>query len=66
VRVTIVNAMIGDPGPARLDQPHSGLRLVAALLPREGASLTNEMRGAEMLVTLDLWPPAIVLPAAVA
>jgi PAS domain S-box-containing protein len=66
VRVTIVNGMIGDPGPARLDQPHSGLRLVAALLPREGASLTNEMRGAEMLVTLDLWPPAIVLPAAVA
>ena len=40
--------------------------MVAALLPREGASLANETRGGEMLVTLDLWPPAIVLPAGVA
>ncbi len=52
---------------ANTDRPavrHAGLQLVAALMPREGARLTREQNGSEVLTQLEISPPVVHLEVA--
>ncbi len=59
VQVRILNAGQLTPDMGRNGARHSGLQLVAALLPRDGALLTHEQLAQQILTTLELAPPVI-------
>ncbi len=40
---------------------HSGLQLIAALMPRRGARLTREQRGGTVVTLLELEPPVVFI-----
>lgn len=61
VQITITNAGHLMRVEVRASPSHSGLQLVSALMPQQGASLVTEQRGYEVVTQLELAPPVISL-----
>lgn len=61
LHIRITNAGQLAPDYLRSDKPHKGLQLIAALMPRHGASLLREQRGDQVVTLLALGPPVISL-----
>jgi len=61
-----VHITISNPGrwPEPIAQPHGGLGLVSALLPRHGARLTRMQAGDWAVLQLELSPPVITIESA--
>ena len=66
VRIWIFNALVDDPAAAvdaaktgAPSRSSSGLELVAALLPRQGALLQQRAQGLQFVTTLELTAPAL-------
>lgn len=61
VRITIVNTGTLIPAQPPAITHHMGLQLIAALMPRHGASIAREQRGDLVATVLELEPPVIIL-----
>lgn len=61
VQITITNAGQQLRVEVRANPSHSGLQLVSALMPQQGASLVTVQRGGEVVTQLELAPPVISL-----
>lgn len=61
VQITITNAGHLLRVEVRASPSHSGLQLVSALMPQQGASLVTAQRGCEVVTQLELAPPVISL-----
>lgn len=59
LEITITNRGQLVPDDMQTDRPHSGLQLIAALMPRHGARLVREQHGDQVVTLLALGPPVI-------
>jgi two-component sensor histidine kinase len=61
VRIRICNTGYFPPDAHGSGERHSGLQLVAALMPRHGASILRMQRGDQVLTVLELQAPVVRL-----
>jgi two-component sensor histidine kinase len=59
LEITIVNRGQLAPDDMQTNKAHSGLQLIAALMPRHGARLVREQHGDQVMTLLALGPPVI-------
>ncbi|MDO9195193.1 PAS domain S-box protein [Rhodoferax sp.] len=59
LEITITNRGQLIPDDMQADRPHSGLQLIAALMPRHGARLVREQHGDQVMTLLALGPPVV-------
>lgn len=61
LHVTITNAGQLHPDDLQSEPRHNGLKLVAALMPRNGARIVRAQQGDRVVTLLELAPPVITL-----
>lgn len=61
VQINIINAGQLPIEAGQPNTPYSGLQLIAALMPRHGASIVREQHGDRVITSLTLEPPVISL-----
>lgn len=61
LEITIINRGQLALDDMQTDRPHSGLQLIAALMPHHGARIVREQRGDTVVTLLELGPPVLSL-----